>query len=121
MNIWWIVTLLVIIAIAVALQRKQTVEGFGVFGCTPISYDQLINDTYTPHELQIFLTESWNTQTPDQKNQLIATWDAIPCQNQNDMYTAGVAEKTKRAAVDTLVAPAPTPIQSQSSTPTPSS
>ena len=109
MNIWWIVALLVIIGIAVALQRKQTVEGFGVFSCSPVSYDQLINDTYTPNELQIFLTESWNTQTPDQKNQLIATWDATPCQNQNDFYATAVAARDKRAGIDKLIVPTPTP------------
>jgi hypothetical protein len=108
MNIVWIVVLLVIIGIAVAFQRKQTVEGFGVFSCSPITYDQLINDTYTPHELQAFLTASWNTQTPDQKNQLIAAWDATPCQDQNDTYTAGVAARDKRAGIDKLfVIPAP--------------
>ena len=45
----------------------QTVEGVGLFGgCSTI--DKLVNDMYTPNELQAFFTNEWNTQTPDQKN-----------------------------------------------------
>ena len=98
------------VAFAVTLRPSVDVEGFGVFGCTPIAYDQALNDIYTPDELQKILTDSWIAQTPDQRNTTLSEWDALSCQEQNDIYTQGVAEKAKRAAVDALVTPsAPSP------------
>ena len=88
----------------------QTVEGFGLFGgCNTIAYDKLINDMYTPNELQAFFTNEWNTQTPDQKNSLIATWGQMACSDQNDYYTLVTTEKEKRAAVDRIEPPPPPP------------
>jgi hypothetical protein len=110
----WVALLLAttVLFIMIVISRStplQTVEGFGLFGgCSTIAYDKLVNDMYTPNELQAFFTNEWNTQTPDQKNSLIATWDQMACSDQNDYYTLVTTEKTKRAAVDS-VAPQPQP------------
>lgn len=88
-------------------QTQSQIEGFGVFGCSPIAYDKAISDMYTASELQIFLADSWTTQTPDERNKTLADWDGMPCQQQNDIYTQGIAEKAKRAAVEKLVSAQP--------------
>ena len=117
----FLLTMAFAVAIAVTLAStflgpSDDVEGFGVFGCTPIAYDQALNDIYTPDELQKILTDSWITQTPDQRNTTLSEWDALPCQEQNDVYTQGVAEKAKRAAVDALITPSPQPQNSVAAT-----
>jgi hypothetical protein len=109
------VTVVFIMIVSTAPTQTATIEGFGIFGgCNTIAYNKLVNDMYTPDELQNFFTNTRNTQIPDQKNSLIATWDQMACSDQNDYYTLVTTEKTKRAAVDSL-APPPAPITSTTS------
>lgn len=86
----------------ISMQARYVQESFGVFGCSRISYDKLIQDQHTPSELSYFMKHTWETYTTDEKNDKIKAWDAMTCEEQNESYTMLVDKKNKRAGMDAL-------------------
>lgn len=98
-----VVGILFLVYILIVLTATtRSVEAFGVFGCSPVPFDKVLKDMYTPKELTDYLNKNWNDKTPDEKNKAIADWDNTSCDNQNSLYTMFVEGRQKRDTVDKL-------------------
>jgi len=98
-----VVSILFLLYILLVLSATtQSVEAFGVFGCTPVPYDKLLKDMYTQNELNEYLKKEWTPKTADEKNKMMASWDTSSCENQNSTYNLLVTSRQKRDTVDAL-------------------
>lgn len=95
--------ILIVQTAAAAAATNESVEHFGVFGCTPVPFDKLLKDMYTSTELEAYLSKNWNDKTANEKNKEIADWDKNSCENQNKTYDMFVAARQKRDTVDALI------------------
>jgi hypothetical protein len=96
------VSAIFLLYILLVLSASRSVEGFGVFGCTPVPFDKFLKDMYTPQELANYLKNTWDPKTANEKNKEIAAWDSNSCENQNSTYNMLVAARQKRDTVDAL-------------------
>ena len=96
------VSAIFLLYILLVFSASRSVEGFGVFGCTPVPFDKLLKDMYTPQELADYLKNKWEPKTTNEKNKEIADWDTSSCENQNSTYNMLVTVRQKRDTVDAL-------------------
>ena len=102
MKLLYIIIVSVILISIVAYLVPAPHEPFGVFGCSPVPFDKVLKDMYTPKELADYLDKNWNTKTSDEKNKAMADWDKVQCESQNELYNMFVEARQKRDTVDKL-------------------
>jgi hypothetical protein len=82
------------------LYTSQTIEPFGILGCSKIPFNKFIVDIHTPSEYQEWKKTFWSKTTSEGKNDVINWWDNIPCDKQNSTYNDGVKGRKQREAIE---------------------
>jgi hypothetical protein len=94
-------SLVIILVFSVfVLYTSQTIEPFGMLGCSKIPFNKFIVDIHTPSEYQEWKKTAWGKLTSKDKNDFINWWDSLPCEKHNSSYNDGVKSRKQREAIE---------------------